>query len=516
MKKLLALLLTSAMVICLLAGCGDGGKTTAPETEGAKKETTAQAVENNTTSEEPFNIVIENLYFGMGDADEQMVLDELNKILLEKINATVSIMATPFMEMAAQPALWNASGDKVDVLITGIMTSPQQLAEQGLLYPLDELLANSPILTEVAGDMLEACGYNGQIVSYPLDLYTANGQSFFYDLELAEQYNIELPDSLSSEADIEPILEQVKASGMSQYGTTIGDGVLAYHAFGYPMDNFGDNYCSRGVILGNGEGTEVVNWYASEEYKTMVSLHRSWYEKGYLIPDSLSNGYNQVDNMSQGVVFGFIAGSGISVGKESYEMQTGKKLGEIKIGDPVNRAVDIAGNTWGISANCENPQKVIEFMELLYTDPEVANLFNYGIEGVHYVKVGEGQLINYPEGVTPMDAAYGTSVLAGSFGDRKILNAMATSWTEERLANLDAYGKDAKVSRYNGLNYNMANVVTENASVMTVIQKYAPSLNCGVVDIEETLPLFIEELNAAGMEKILADSQAQVDAYLAK
>ena len=112
---------------------------------------------------------------------------------------------------------------------------------------------------------------------------------------------------------------------------------------------------------------------------------------------------------------------------------------------------------------------------------------------------------------------YGTSVTTGSFGDRTLLYAWSDSWTEESLAAVTKYGiSEAAPSPYLGLNYDMSNVVTDNAAVMTVIQKYAPSLGCGVVDVNETLPKFLEELETAGMGKIIGDTQAQVDAYLSE
>ena len=152
---------------------------------------------------------------------------------------------------------------------------------------------------------------------------------------------------------------------MSQYPMTYGDGVLTYQSYGYDIENFGDNYCSRGVTIG--DSTEVVNWFASEEYEEMCRLHRKWYEAGYVIPDSLSSGYTYFDCMSQGTVFGFISSDGASVGKQYYETQTGKRLGMVTLSEPVIRSSDVAVNTWGISSSCENPEKVMEFMELLYT-----------------------------------------------------------------------------------------------------------------------------------------------------
>lgn len=515
MKKSISVLLSVIMTGCMIMGCGNSDSSSQNNSkDSGAGGSTADA--ENTNNDDTYDIAIEMLYFGMEDADMQEVVDAINEITLPEINATVSFVPTSFAEMATKPGLWHSSGDKVDVLMTGMMTTPQQLAEQGLLYPLDDLLADSEALTDLAGDLLQACRYQGTTYAYPLDLYPGNGQAFFYDEALAEQYNIQLPESITTEADLEAVFKQVKDSGMSQYAMTYGDGVLAYQSYGYELENFGDNYCSRGIILSGDNNTTVKNWYATDTYKKMCELHRDWYQKGYLVPDSLSNGYTYLDNMSQGTIFGFISSDGASVGEAYYETQTGKQLGVVQMSEPVVRTSDVVVNTWGISSSCENPKKVMEFMELLYTNEELSNLFNYGIEGKHYVKEDGSRLISYPEGINVMNATYGTSVTAGSFGNRAILYASADTWTEEKLENIVKFGKDGQISPFIGFNYDMSNTATENAAVMSVIQKYAPSLACGVVDVDETLPKFLNELETAGMNKIVEDTQSQIDAYEAQ
>ena len=41
----------------------------------------------------------------------------------------------------------------------------------------------------------------------------------------------------------------------------------------------------------------------------------------------------------------------------------------------------------GIASSCKNPEAAMDFINLIYTDSDVANLINYGIEGIDYVKV---------------------------------------------------------------------------------------------------------------------------------
>lgn len=519
MKKATGIFLAGAMIASLLlSGCGNSNQTANNSNETGQNENQAQDQTQSDASEDGVTeIVIEMLYFAMEDPDLQEVTDAINEITVPEIGVKVKFMPTGFTEMATKPGLWQASGEQVDLIMTGAMTTPQNLASQGLLYPLDDLLANSETLTELAGDLLQACRYDGITYAYPLDLYPGTSSGYFYDADLLTQYNIEMPESVETEADLEPYFEQMKEAGITLTPITYGDGVLVYSTYGYNFENLGDNYTSYGVIMDAENNSEVVDWFETDEYAQMCALHYDWAQKGYTSTDSLSNGYTYIDCMSQGTVVGFISSNGASVGKSYYEAQTGKKLGEVKINAASIKNSDVATNSWGISNNCQNPEKVVAFWELLYTNADLANLFNWGIEGKHYV-VDEGtRLIGYPEGVDAMSNGYGMSTFAGSMGDRAMLYQRDTSWTEEDLESVTQYGlSGAEISKYIGFNYNMNNVVTENAAVMAAIQQYAPSLNCGAVNPDDVLPQFISALKAAGIDTIVEDTQKQVDAYLAQ
>ena len=49
-----------------------------------------------------------------------------------------------------------------------------------------------------------------------------------------------------------------------------------------------------------------------------------------------------------------------------------------------------------------------------------------------------------------------------------------------------------------------------------MISEYQPGLECGAVNPETELPKFIEALNSAGLQEIIAEKQAQLDAWKAE
>ena len=66
-----------------------------------------------------------------------------------------------------------------------------------------------------------------------------------------------------------------------------------------------------------------------------------------------------------------------------------------------------------------------------------------------------------------------------------------------------------------GFTFDPANVQSEIAQCSSVYDEFGPSLVTGSVDPDEVLPQFLAKLEAAGASKIIAEVQAQLDAWVA-
>ena len=56
----------------------------------------------------------------------------------------------------------------------------------------------------------------------------------------------------------------------------------------------------------------------------------------------------------------------------------------------------------------------------------------------------------------------------------------------------------------------------EIAAVNNVNKQFKPGMTSGAVDPNEMIPKYLEKLKAAGIDKIIAAKQEQLDAFLAK
>ena len=282
--------------------------------------------------EDVYDMNMEIITYGFDDVDLQEVEDAVNEISVPEVGVRVHFVTVAISEMMQKLPLMAASNEKIDLVQSGLLTTPSILASQGLIQPMTDYLSEDMIAK--AGKMIHAGEIGGEIYAYPGTLYSSGCALFLYDTALAEEYNIEIPEILTTAEDYDKLFSQVKESGMPQYAVSMGDGVAAEMSYGNIFDALGDStYIANGVVMDVENGTKVENWYATEDYKETCMMHRDWFEKGYALPDSISNGYAVFDSMTQGQVFGFFGRCSAGSNVAYWSAQTGKELGSIPIGD---------------------------------------------------------------------------------------------------------------------------------------------------------------------------------------
>ena len=160
----------------------------------------------------------------------------------------------------------------------------------------------------------------------------------------------------------------------------------------------------------------------------------------------------------------------------------------------------------------------MEALNYIYKNKDAAALIQYGIEGQDYEVVkeeGELKQIRYlKEDVQELPYYNGY----GIWGNSLEWPAVEPS-PIDRGPKRQAYEESVPDSRRSpamGYSFDQGPVASEIAAVNTVIEQYARSFNSGALDPEKALPEFIDALKAAGMDKIIAEQQSQLDAWAAE
>lgn len=153
----------------------------------------------------------------------------------------------------------------------------------------------------------------------------------------------------------------------------------------------------------------------------------------------------------------------------------------------------------------------MQFINLAYTDVQLANLLCHGIEGRHYEVVNtDTKQIDFPEGKTSATVGYPQKYWGWP-------NQTISYVFESQDPNIWDYRKEfvstAVQSPAKGFVFDNSSVSAEITACKNVLAKYHNALLTGSINPDEALPKLNEELKSAGVETIISTKQAQLDAW---
>lgn len=172
------------------------------------------------------------------------------------------------------------------------------------------------------------------------------------------------------------------------------------------------------------------------------------------------------------------------------------------------------GVTTCVGITSEHPEAALRLLDLFYTDEFVINSILYGVEGRDYVKVTD-QTIAFPEGVDSTNVSYDSNTTCGIIGSqfiqwgRNVDEELLLADREFMQTNID----NAVKSPAFGFSFDATNVRTQVSSVNNVITQYFNALTNGELDPSTMIDEFNTALEAAGLNDIIAEKQAQLDAW---
>lgn len=487
-KKLLALTLAVIMGIGLIA-CGQSG--------GGQSGQSGDEIEE----------IVFTYYVNSTIANDlQKVQDAINEITEKEINVRVILQPISLGVYNQQINLMLSSGERMDLFgMSGSLLA--NYVALGQCIPIDDLLAEygQGILENVGNDFLKGGRVGGVTYGVMPMRDIAQGRALYIRKDYVEKYNLDL-SAIKTMADVEPVLAAIKAAEPDMYPLVIEkNDTLTPVELCSVKDNVGDGY---GVLKYAEDPYTVVNYYASEEYKEAVELMRKWYLAGYISPDVTTNTENIATQMK--------AGKGVCY---FYTTKTGMDAQESKANNHEMVHADIVTPyistfsaqllTYGIAQQSEHPEAAMKFLNLLYTNKDVLNLLDWGIEGEHYVFTEDGH-ITYPEGVDATNSGYNVNMtwaFGYTFNSHIWEGNSLTMWEDSKAAL-----KNSAISPTMGFTYDSTPVTNEVAALANVTAEFRLGLETGSMD-PSNLATFIEKLEEAGIDNVMAEKQKQLDEW---
>lgn len=497
MKKTIASLLAAGMAVSMLTACGGSGSSSGGEYDQVVY---AYATFNNIPTNEALDEVEE----------------AINVITREKIGAEITLKPIAIADYSQSVSLSLQGGEKIDIMES--LGDFNNYLSTGMALDISELIDTYAAETkELVGDeWLAACEYTGGLYGIPDYKPMALTPMIIYREDVAEELGLDM-SSVDSIEDLTDIFAQVKAAKPDMTPLAIVEtGNVGVFNLPYGVDYLSDDYNQPvGVLMG--DDMTVQDFYSTDFFKEKATMVRDWYNNGYLMKDAATTTSTSTELMASGNYFGWIAA--YSYPEEDTAASFVAQCGGYPLAaKTLDKAYLTTGGinsiSWMLAANTEVPEAAMKFLNLTYTDPEIANLIIWGIEGRDYVLDENGNAA-YPEGQDATTVPYTAQISCGIVGNQFIQYLPVGSSYDSLEWELEQ-NKAADVSPAMGFSFDSSNYTTQYTAVRNVLTQYLPGIFCGSVDPETEIPKMVEALNAAGYQDILNAKQEQLDAWLAQ
>ncbi|MBP3966190.1 ABC transporter substrate-binding protein [Paenibacillus lignilyticus] len=493
------------------AGCGSSGNNSKTNTTNSeskdsnngKNEGTETA---DTSKQDPYNIVM--VFPGPEPKDQKLVLDEVNKILTSKINATLEIKSIDWSAWSDKTNLMFASDEPFDLMFSAGWFGFTQQVAKGQFIPLDDLVNEygQDFLKTIDPAIVNAARVNGKLYGMVANKEFAADKGLILRKDLVDKYKFDL-STVKELADMEPMFKTIKENepGVTPFITTGGASPSAMILdYGY-YDMLGEG---PGELVRTGSDLKVINKIEDPKYMEYAKLMRKWYEAGYVNKDAATL---QDIGKALGAGKAFAQTGSFKPGSNLDNSRTqGTDLVEIQLATPFTSTTDATSAVLAISRTSKDPARAMQFVNLLYSDKDIMNLLINGIEGKHYVKKSDN-VIDFPAGVDAGSSGY-PPTRNWMLGNLPLVYLWASEDPQKWEA-YAAYNKSAEKSRALGFAFNAEPVKTEIAATSNVEKEFKNVIVTGSVDPEKYIPDFIAKMKEAGMDKIIAEKQKQLDEW---
>lgn len=468
MKKIIALLLAVLMVATLFVGCASG--------------------------KEDDVVTLKWVSVGSGQpGNYDAWVKHINGYLEEKIGVNIEVEVVSWGEWDQRRNMIVSTNEDYDIMFTNNGTFANDV-NMGAFADITELVKTSaPDLYEyIPEEYWTACKVDGKLYAVPAYKDSSATQYFVYDKALVEA-NFPGYEDAHTLADIDEGLRAIHAA--------TGEPVFYLSKGGFDLiprlyDDLGAGLPVLGVSYKDGEAT-VVCTLEQEDVKGELDYVRSWYEAGVINSDAAilqENPKYRPMYVAQGWPSAAITTWGPDMGCEAVAIQ---------YGDTVLSNSTVQGSMLCIAAASKHPEKALELIQLVNTDSYVRDALYYGLEGDNFDYTEDGKVHKNNTDWT------WSGYTQGTFFNVSLLDTDTfNQWDEVKVLNENAIASPAL-----GFNFNTSEVSDQLAACKAIWEENKAQLLTGTADPDELIPSIMEQMRAAGFDEIVAEAQAQINAW---
>ncbi|MCR4622614.1 MAG: ABC transporter substrate-binding protein [Clostridiales bacterium] len=463
--------------------------------------------------------------------DSQTVFDAINAYLLEKINAKIEFHWIDASEYSSKVSPMILSGQKMDIINCNSGIGYVDYVMKDAFLPIEDLLPEYAPETYamIPEGLWSAMKVNGHIYGIPSYKDSVKMYAVMVNKTLADEIGLELPETVKDYKEMIPILREAFEKRNELHPEfKLSDTEYVPMSRTFPdIDQWAPYETINGLAAvnvpgidafeGMGSGEKVFNIYATQEYRDLCNTVAELVSEGvlhenpwYWDPDRI---YNQnpsaylVTDIGNGYVY-------VDEHKDSPNFITVM----VPFADNLATTNYLQAAVNSISAKCENPEVAMKALELINTDPFVATALRFGLEGVHWVQSEEENVISFA-GTKNEDSSNRAHYYwyGANFG-ALVYSKVPQGYPNNFMELIKAANENAISDTNLGFIFDPSPVQNEIAACSAVIDEYTTPLKWGWIaaaDVDAQIDEFVAKLNASGAEAIVAEAQAQLDAWRA-
>ena len=420
-------------------------------------------------------------------------LEHLNPYLEEKIGVNLQVDVISWGDWGNKRNVMINSGEYFDILFTdsGTFTSDIEL---GAYYDIKDLVktVTPDLYNFIPADYWEAVTVNGGIYAVPTYKDSSLSNYIVWDKAIAEKYDIDYPNIHTLNDLTEPLKKIKEGEGIVPFpleSSGLGMVTSLYDGMGADVNGIGVRY--------DDNTRTVVNVFEQEDIMEQFRILHKWYNEGLINADAPTLDAGPTHKAVA------IAQGWPSAAKTTWGPNMGVEAEAVQINETIVSNSTVRGSMNAIYSGTNYPEKCLELLQLVNTDSKVRDALYYGLEGDDFEYTADGK-INRLKTDWPM-AGYTQGTF---FNISPLADTEFNQWDEVKELN-----ESAKPSVLLGFTMDTTNVINEITNCREIFNKYRSELFTGSRNPDELVPQITKEMKAAGMDKIIAEAQAQIDAY---
>ena len=512
-KKIISMLMASAMVASLLAGCGSSSDTVATTTtdSGVATQTTdsTSATTDTAAAGDAVTINVYRCTFNLASPDSaqvQKVQDAINAYIADKINVQINLTDIGSGEYTEKANLALANNE-INLLWTASWEGTigtNDLYPAGAVYDLSDIVPGTALYNSMAEGQWEAAKYDGKIYFVPVYKDNVEGYDFMFRQDLIDQFGWDIT-TVKKLADLEPMLADAKDAGL-KYPFLTQKTAMFYRWYIDSFDFFTAD-SSTNFFAVDRATDEVVDTIQTPEYLEFCTLMAEWADKGYISEDD----YTKVttDTTTQTQDWAISWWTDIPVNDEA-DARYGQDVTMQSATSRWAHSTSALGSCYCVTANSteEQAKACVDFLGLLYTDSTLADMYTFGIEGEDFTYDANGQ-------VEQSSDKYNHSMWESA--SATIVTPLSNE-PANKADLYDAFNGGANTSSAAGFRFDKTPVEDKYTACANLFESYGfPLENGGIpaADVASTIEKYQAALDEAGYQDVLAEFQSQYDAWKA-